>query len=375
MSMSLRERILAVFRGETPDAVPYALDLSHYFYQKHGMPWDLSHAYREPERELLDYHRRMGAGFYMPQLTHQYAIDYGPDVSHSVTKTYRNGQPEITWRLDTPLGSVSRVRAWEQTPYSWATKDCGVRTEQDLRVLGYAMSRRTFSSSWDEYQAWVDYVGDNGVVHLLISYSGIGHLLWYWMGAQATIYATVDWPETMHQVVDQINENNLKCIDFLAASPARIVFMTDQFGSDVQPPWFFSEWSHSFYAEAVRRLHRAGKYVAVHIDGMLRGALAMIRDTGADCADAVTPAPMGDLTPEQCRDEAGPDFILSGGVPPDLWLPTTPLARFKSAVLRWLELRTRSPRLIAGAGDQVPPGADEDRIEIMRDLVEKHGRY
>jgi len=33
-----------------------------------------------------------------------------------------------------------------------------------------------------------------------------------------------------------------------------------------------------------------------------------------------------------------------------------------------------SPRLIAGAGDQVPPGADERRIGLMRDLVEEHGR-
>ena len=31
--------------------------------------------------------------------------------------------------------------------------------------------------------------------------------------------------------------------------------------------------------------------------------------------------------------------------------------------------------LIANAGDQVPPGADEDRIRIMRDLVESEGVY
>jgi hypothetical protein len=48
---------------------------------------------------------------------------------------------------------------------------------------------------------------------------------------------------------------------------------------------------------------------------------------------------------------------------------------FKKAVLDWLELKKVSPRLIANAGDQVPPGADEDRIKIMRDLVEKHGKY
>jgi len=101
----------------------------------------------------------------------------------------------------------------------------------------------------------------------------------------------------------------------------------------------------------------------------------MIRDVGADCGDAITPTPFGDLTPAQCREEAGPDFILSGGVSPDLWLPSAPLAKFKAKVLEWLELRHRSPRLIANAGDQVPPGADEQRIHIMRNLVEQHGRY
>jgi hypothetical protein len=44
-------------------------------------------------------------------------------------------------------------------------------------------------------------------------------------------------------------------------------------------------------------------------------------------------------------------------------------------VLAWLEIRKASPRLIAAAGDQVPPGTPEYRIEMMRDLVEKFGKY
>jgi hypothetical protein len=113
----------------------------------------------------------------------------------------------------------------------------------------------------------------------------------------------------------------------------------------------------------------------VHIDGRLRGAIGMIRDAGADCGDAITPAPMGDLTPSQCREEGGPNFILSGGVPPNLWLPEVPREVFEKSVLDWLELKRYGPRFIANAGDQVPPHAVEERIEIMRDLVEKHGRY
>jgi len=213
------------------------------------------------------------------------------------------------------------------------------------------------------------------VVYMPAGYSAIGQLLNYWMGVEATTYAAVDWPETMRETVELINESNLQLIDLLTESPAEIIVMGDNISADIQPPHFFREWSAPYYTEAVRRLHRAGKYVAVHIDGKLRGALAMVRETGADCSDATTPVPMGDLTPEDCREEDGPSFILSGGVSPDLWLPNASESDFRAAVIRWLELRKMSPRLIANAGDQVPPGAVEERIETMRDLLEEYGRY
>ena len=375
MPMSMRERILAVFRGECPDVVPYMLDLSHWFYHKNRIPWDLSIAYNKPESNLIAYHKQAGAGFYMPNLGAFYNATYGRDVESDIRKDYPDGVPEIAWRLSTPLGTIERRRMWEEDSYSWAITRWGVQTEQDLRVLGYALSSLAYAPLWDRYQAWVDEVGDMGVVYLSAGYSAMGHLLNYWLGVSGTAYATADWPSTLREVVDQINDNNLKMVDLLAASPAEIIIMGDNFSSDLQPPRFFAKWSKPYYVEAIRRLHAAGKCVAVHIDGKLRGAIGMIRDAGADCGDAITPAPMGDLDPHACREEAGRDFILSGGVPPNLWLPEVPLEDFKRSVMDWLELKRYGPRLIANAGDQVPPHAAEDRIEIMRDLVEKHGRY
>ncbi|HET6455804.1 MAG TPA: uroporphyrinogen decarboxylase family protein [Armatimonadota bacterium] len=369
--MTLRERILSVYRGQTPDVVPFMLDLSHWFYHKHGMPWDLSRAYDKPESELIDYHKAHGIGFYMPNLASLYSASYANGVFSEIT----HHASRIMWSLSTPLGSIERERVWHEQTYAWAMSSWGVKSEHDLRVLGYAMSGMEFAPHWDRYQAWADYVGDHGVVYMPAGYSAMGQLLHYWMGVEGTMYAIYDWPETMHEVVDQINESNLRLVDLLASSPAEIIIMGDNISADVQPASFFDEWSRPYYVEAIRRLHAAGKYVAVHIDGKLKGALRMIRDTGADCADAVTPIPMGDLTPEECRAEAGSDFILSGGVSPDLWLPNVSTDDFKAAVIRWVDLRKLSPRLIANAGDQVPPGALEDRIEIMRDLVETHGRF
>ena len=123
-----------------------------------------------------------------------------------------------------------------------------------------------------------------------------------------------------------------------------------------------------------QRVHTAGKFVAVHVDGRLRGALSYLRQCGVDVIDAVTPTPMGDLTPQQCRDEAG-EMVLCGGIPATVWLPRTSDEQFEQCVHRWLDLRDSSPRLVIASGDQVPPHAPLDRIKRVRELVDQFGRY
>lgn len=353
--------------------VPFMLDLSHWFYHKNKLPWDLSRSYLTPEVELIEYHRRHAVGFYMPNLGSFYEIQHAPDVE-STGKKSDDGRT-ITWRIETPLGAIERTRRWEEANYAWGMESWGVKTENDLKVLAYAMASRTFAPRWDRYQAWVDAVGDIGVVYVSPGYSAVGLLMHYWMGVEGFLYATVDMPGVLRDTVDAINDNLLGLVEILAESPVEFVIMGDNFSSDLQPPRFFDVWSRPYYDACIARLHRAGKFVAVHIDGRLRGSLGMIRDTDADCADAVTPKPSGDLTARECRDEAGDDFILSGGVPPNLWLPEVEVEEFKRSVLDWLALRHRTPRLIAAAGDQVPPFAEESRIALMRDLVEEYGRY
>jgi uroporphyrinogen-III decarboxylase len=196
-----------------------------------------------------------------------------------------------------------------------------------------------------------------------------------WMGPEGLIFAAHDCPELLRALVRDINAANLRLVDLLAQSPAEVILVGDNFSTDLQPPSFFNQWSRDYYVEAIRRLQAAGKYVAFHIDGRLRGGLELLAGIGVDAADAVTPAPMGDLTADACRDEAGPEMVLSGGVAPNLWLPDVPRERFIAAVRAWLELRRVGPRLIANAGDQVPPGAAEDRIGLMGELVREHGRY
>lgn len=368
--MTTRERILAVYRGEKPDRLPFMLDLSHWFYHRNKMPWDLSKIYDRPEKELIDYHKEECVGFYMPNLGSFYETNFPDGITAENIKS--DDDREILWRISTPSGTIERIRVWEEDSYSWAIPEWGINEMSQLRILAEALTSRKFRSDWDQYRQWTDYVGNDGVVYLGTGYSAIGQLLNYWMGVEGTMYAICDWPDVVRETVDEINMNNLLLVDLLAQSPAEIIVMGDNFSSDIQPPSFFREWSEEYYAEAIRRLHAAGKYVAIHIDGRLKGSLEMFSKIGADCADAVTPKPTGDLTPSECRIDAGNRMILSGGVPPSLWLSDVSDDEFRKAVLEWLELSKTNLRIIANAGDQVPPHALEDRIRMMKEIVENY---
>ncbi|HPC29415.1 MAG TPA: hypothetical protein PLI50_04275, partial [bacterium] len=126
---------------------------------------------------------------------------------------------------------------------------------------------------------------------------------------------------------------------------------------------------------AIKRFHVADKKIAVHIDGKLKNSIRMISETGADCGDAITPTPAGDLTPEECRLEAGDNFILSGGIAPGLWYKSIDINQFEMAVMNWLETKSKNFRIMAAAGDQVPPGADEERIKQMKNIVDDYGKF
>lgn len=374
--MTHRERILAVYNGQKPDRVPFMLDLSHYYYHRFQKDWDLCYGYHVPEHDLIDFNRKMGAAFYMPNQAVFFKVEYANGVISTAERRMVGGVPEIVWRFDTPLGSIERIRIWETDSYSWAIKKWGVKDEKDLAVLGYAMAARRYTPLTSNYKAWADYVGDDGVVYLSPGYSAIGYLMNYWMGVENTIYASYDMEDALQDAVEKINTNALELVEMLAAEyDAPVIVLGDNFSSDIQPPAFFARWSKDFYSKACRIAHDRGKKVAVHVDGKLKGAISMVRDAGADAIDAVTPGSVGGYTPEECRMEAGSKLILSGGIPNELWYPFADIALFEQAVKDWLALKEISPALISAAGDQVPPGAEEARIRRMGELVEKYGNY
>ena len=212
-------------------------------------------------------------------------------------------------------------------------------------------------------------------IYFQIPYSGLGYLISRNFGVKKTCMAMFDYPDELSKAIDSINACNLRIVEEVIDGPFDVMFISDNFDSNVQNPRLFEEYVSSYYTEVAERLHSKGKYLAVHVDGEMKGCLANMAKCGVDCIDAATPTPMFSLTPAQARDEAGPELILSGGLPATVFGSVGTDEEFEHCVRSWLDTRNTSHRLIMAAGDQVCPDAPWHRIEMLPKLVEKYGKY
>lgn len=131
-------------------------------------------------------------------------------------------------------------------------------------------------------------------------------------GVEQTVFFAMDEPEALEETVASINVAHRQVFQQLVEGPSEVLFVSDNLSTDVQSPPWFRKYSAAHYKCMADTAHAHGKPLASHIDGRLRGLLALSAELGVDAADAVTPAPWGDLTPQECRDEAGDRLVLSG---------------------------------------------------------------
>lgn len=366
--MTPRERLLAVYRGETPDCVASLADLSYWHAGNGGgkfIPGKTDGANHDKLAQLLDLHYKTGAAIHL-NLGCFYKIEHVDGVR---SESGIRGE-HFVHRYETPLGTLEEIREWSPTTFSWPITQHMVREIEDLKVIRFIAERIRYSADWELLETVNRMVGDIGLPLVQAPYTGMGFLMSRYAGVENTVMFAMDEPEELEATVDAINSSHRQVFQLLADGPSEVLLVSDNLSSDVQSPPWFAKYSAGHYRWMAQTAHAAGKPLVSHIDGRLRGLLKASADAGVDAADAVTPAPWGDLTPQECRDEAGDRFILSGGVPPDHFNPKVPMATFDRSVEAWLALADRSSALIIAPGDQLPPDGDLSRVTRMVEMAE-----
>jgi len=365
--MTPRERLLATYRRQTTDCVASLADLSYWHAGNGGgkfIPGKTDGANREKVEDLLKLHRKTGSAihvnlgtFYRERLDGDIRVDSGIRG-----ETYYH-------RFETPMGSVEERREWSDASFSWPIVHHMVQSVEDLKIIRYIFEHTNYEPNWDLFHEVDRQVGEWGVPLVPVPYTGMGFLMSRYLGLEQTIFLAIDEPEEIEATVKTINENHKKAFECMVDGPSEVMFNSDNLSADIQNPPWFNKYSGDHYRWMAETAHAAGKPLVTHIDGRLRGLLKTAAEVGVDAADAVTPAPHGDLSPQECRDEAGNRLTLSGGVPPSFFHPEFPLKQFDESVEKWLALAEQSSALIIAPGDQLPPDGELDRVTRMVEMA------
>jgi hypothetical protein len=366
--MTERDRLLTVLAGKIPDRVPWFADLGHWYRAEAGGIWNLFQI-NNCNEEMASLHKEVRAGWYIE------AGSLHEEKWDGVTRERELLNDKAIERFVTPLGTISMTRIWSPESYSWNVGKLMVETIEDLKILIYAISHRTYLPKFENWKRMEEIGGDIGLGFPSMGYTGLGSLISYYMGIENTVFAIYDEPQLISEFIHTYNEKHLELVDIYAKSPAPHMLFTDNLSSDVQSPDVFKTFSLSHYRDITTRLHKSGKTVSAHIDGRMDKLLPLLSEAGIDIADACTPKPTGDLVPSEIRKQAGNQMVIMGGISPNMWLSSTPEGEFIEHVKEWLILKDINPRIVQSAGDQVPPGTSLQRIKLVYDLVEEYGRY
>jgi hypothetical protein len=133
----------------------------------------------------------------------------------------------------------------------------------------------------------------------------------------------------------------------------------------------FSEYCLPSYQRYTSILHSQGKKVGSHTDGDIRDLLGLLKESGLDVCESLSPFPLTSCRFEEVWEVWQDGPIIWGGIPSPVLEERTNESVFRDYVHRLLE--TIGPRpVILGVGDMVLPNNSIERVRCIAELVEGH---
>ena len=360
---NFRRRALDILNGRLPERLPWFADLSWWRAAEKACGRLEPHFDGEPHG-YVNLHRALHTGLYLP-LVQPYRLTIDCPL-----KIEKDCQREI-YRYETPRGTLTEVHIPMPEACTWAYGERLVKSVSDLPALRYFLEAHQFESATNEPDKWNEVFGEQGLPVVWVPRTPLSRFLVEMAGVENTIYAIYEAPDEMEEIFRLMREMDDAPYRAAASTSCDLIMIADNLSSDIISPSLFRKYSLEYYRQRIRELHSAGKFVLAHIDGTLRGLLPILSESGLDCAEGVTPAPMGDVAPEDLRRMAGKDMILWGGIPGALFSPAHSDEEFMRFVQRYIEIAALDKKMIIGVGDQVPPASDIRRVRRVADVCEE----
>ncbi len=238
----------------------------------------------------------------------------GPDwrVSYDVIRDDRVSKI-YRFTIETPEGTLTKTME-RNDKMAWVTEYPIKRKEQIHWIKKYMPLPRPDIKSIN--QAF-ERMGDMGILRAGIfnHQGGCWQDACNYVGTQKLIMATYDDPAWVHELLSIVLDYKLRFIESLRG--ARLDMLENGGGdgsmSVISPP-IFAEYCVPYDRQTTAALHDVGIRVVYHTCGKMMAQLDLIKRTGADASETLTPPQMGgDADLRSIKDTLGDDMALIGG--------------------------------------------------------------
>ncbi len=364
--MTPRERLLAAFRRQPCDRVPFMPLVEGYFQA--SLP-DGAHRHIADIQYEMSGHvlMRLGTfGINTPLWLGAVARDLPTGIEQRAFKA----DGDIVHIVETPVGSLTwRLRFASESPYiPWVIEN-RIHTVEDLKVFQYLIERTAFWLDTDYFERQRSYVGERGVVAIIGPTSPLQQMINFEMGVERTAYMLADHPDEMREMLDTYHAKQLEAWRLMAEVPAEIAFIHDNLSSTTTSRAMYRGFDRPYVNDYADAFHAGGKLLISHWCGKLTGFAEDFAEARQDGISDVTPSPTGDMDIVEARRTWARQFILMGGIDPTLFALGTP-QQMKAYVADLLERMGPDRRgFILGSGDAVPFGTPPENIHAAAEVA------
>ena len=274
-------------------------------------------------------------------------------------------------RVRTPAGELCTVYRdiWENgRRVNHRIEDFPVKTVKDLHVLTDLVNREQFRANPEDFCRAAKEVGHRAEPTMFLSSSGFTELIKDWCGLPGTYYLLHDSPAEVEAYLEACDRRDDRIIDEALKLPCRIFNLGDHATNEFTPPPILKKYMIPRWQRISDRLHSEGRFVHTHWDGNSRLMLPFLRETRLDGVEALTPAPMGDMTLEQMKKGVGDKMVVLDLLPAIDFLPNRPLREVLEFTRRAIDMF--APKLILGISDEISEVGQIEKVEAISKLVE-----
>lgn len=388
---TIHERVRAVLGGKKPDRLPF-IDRLEVWYKHHTRTGTLPKEF--DGMSLTDIHRVVGIGqekFFSLFGIRLHGVEVisrfeGETLFHEIDPVLDSFPrlfgliPEdragvTVTEFITPVGKLNvRHQMLDEMVSAGVVPHMSehlIKEEADYEIVEYILERAEYVPEYRRALEEEDKLGGIGFLVPALPRIPFQQVLIEYLGTIPLFGALYENPRLVKRLVALLNEQIIEIISKLAEWPGPYVEFIDNLHAEMTNPKLFTAYCLPYYQHYTEMLHAQGKKVGSHTDGNIKPLLDLLRKSGLDVCESLSPAPLTQCTFEEAWEAWKDGPIIWGGVPSSMLEERTNEREFREYILRVLQTIGDRP-IILGVGDMVMGNNLIDRVRYIAKKVEDH---